>query len=84
MTNIPRYPIYYAYSIYKVATLPKGVLEGKPARDQGKEEFKELISLVKNGLELPIPISTRPLEEAATALAELQSGKIVGRMILKP
>ena len=48
------------------------------------EEFKELISLVKNGLELPIPISTRPLEEAATALAELQSGKIVGRMILKP
>ena len=48
------------------------------------EEFKELVSLVRNGLNLPIPISTRPLEDAASALSDLQTGKIVGRMVLKP
>lgn len=48
------------------------------------EEFKELVSLVQDGLNIPIPISTKPLEDAATALSELQSGKIIGRMVLKP
>ena len=48
------------------------------------EEFKELVTLVRNGLNLPIPISTRPLEDAASALSDLQTGKIVGRMVLKP
>jgi len=47
-------------------------------------EFQELISLVRNDLDLSIPISTRPLEEASGALEDLRQGKIVGRVVLKP
>jgi alcohol dehydrogenase, propanol-preferring len=42
------------------------------------------VKLVQVGLALPIPISTRPLDQAAQALADLQSGKILGRVVLRP
>ena len=48
------------------------------------EEFRALVKLVQGGLALPIPISTRPLDQAAQALADLQSGKILGRVVLRP
>ena len=47
-------------------------------------EFHELIALVRNDMDLSIPISTRPLEEAGGALEDLRQGKIVGRVVLKP
>ena len=47
-------------------------------------EFRELIALVRDGMEMAIPISTRPLEEASGALEDLRQGKIVGRVVLKP
>ena len=48
------------------------------------KEFNELIGLVKNGVKLPIPIMQRPLEEASIALDELESGKVIGRIVLIP
>ena len=47
-------------------------------------EFRELVALAKGGLEMPIPINPRPLEEASQALAELRAGEVVGRIVLKP
>ena len=46
-------------------------------------EFRTLVSLVGNDMDLSVPISTRPLEEAGSALEHLQQGKIVGRVVLK-
>jgi hypothetical protein len=37
------------YAIYKIATAPGNLLESKPNRDQGKEEFKELDQLIADG-----------------------------------
>ena len=48
------------------------------------KEFNELIGLVKNGEKLPIPIRQWPLEAASIALDELESGKVVGRIVLIP
>ena len=48
------------------------------------EEFCELVGLVQNGIDLSIPITNRPLDEAADALEDLQSGKVAGRLVLKP
>ncbi len=48
------------------------------------EEFRELVGLVQNGMDLSIPITNRPLDEAADALEDLQSGKVAGRLVLKP
>jgi D-arabinose 1-dehydrogenase-like Zn-dependent alcohol dehydrogenase len=35
-------------------------------------------------MDLSIPITNRPLDEAADALEDLQSGKVAGRLVLKP
>lgn len=48
------------------------------------DEFRELVALAQSGVDLSIPVTTRPLEAAAETLAELKNGKIVGRMILLP
>ena len=45
-------------------------------------ELKELIALAKTGAIKPIPVSTRPLEEASRTLDDLEAGKIVGRVVL--
>ena len=49
------------------------------------EELKELMALVMAGKIPPLPVATRPLEEANSVLEDLQKGgKIVGRVVLKP
>jgi len=48
------------------------------------EEFRELVALVQDGMDLAIPVTNRPLEQAAEALADLQAGNVVGRLVLKP
>ena len=48
------------------------------------EEFRELVELVKSGMDLSIPITNRPLTEAADALRDLKDGTIVGRIVLNP
>lgn len=47
-------------------------------------EFRELVGLVRGGLELPVPLEPRPLEEAGQALEDLRDGKVTGRVVLKP
>ena len=48
-------------------------------------ELTELMELVKAGKVPPLPVATRPLEEATGALEDLQQGgKIVGRVVLQP
>ena len=49
------------------------------------EELKELMALVMAGKIPPLPVATRPLNEATSVLEELQQGgKIVGRVVLTP
>lgn len=47
-------------------------------------EFRELVGLVKNGLKLPLPIDVRRLCDANEALSDLQDGKVIGRVVLRP
>ncbi len=45
-------------------------------------ELAELLALVNQKGLPPVPISTRPLDEVATALADLRAGRVVGRVVL--
>ena len=47
------------------------------------EDLREVLALVRVGKVPPIPIETRPAEEASTALSDLKSGgKVRGRVVL--
>ena len=48
------------------------------------EETQEVIDLVRGSSVPPVPVTTRPLDEANEALEELQSGGVVGRTVLVP
>ena len=45
-------------------------------------ELRELVDLVREGRMKPIPVATRPMEEADQTLKDLEAGKIVGRVVL--
>ena len=47
-------------------------------------EMRELLDLARRDKSAPLPIATRPLAEANRALADLKSGKVVGRVVLTP
>ena len=42
------------------------------------------LALAKEGAILPIPIESRPLEQANSALDDLRDGNVTGRIVLKP
>ena len=47
------------------------------------DDLKELLALGKAGKVPPIPIETRPRDQASAALSELKSGgKVRGRVVL--
>jgi len=48
------------------------------------EEAREMIALVQSGAISPIPIETRPLDQASATLDDLRAGKISGRVVLQP
>ena len=48
------------------------------------EECKELVEMVKSGLDIKIPIRTLPLEKANQAIEDLRNGDVVGRTVLIP
>lgn len=49
------------------------------------KELEELMALVMAGKITPLPVTTRPLEEATSVLEDLQQGgKVVGRTVLRP
>jgi D-arabinose 1-dehydrogenase-like Zn-dependent alcohol dehydrogenase len=45
-------------------------------------EMAELLALVHAKGLPPVPITTRPLDEVGTALADLRAGRVVGRVVL--
>jgi D-arabinose 1-dehydrogenase-like Zn-dependent alcohol dehydrogenase len=47
-------------------------------------ELKELLELVKRTGLPTLPVATRPLPQADSALGELRSGKVIGRLVLTP
>jgi D-arabinose 1-dehydrogenase-like Zn-dependent alcohol dehydrogenase len=47
-------------------------------------ETREMMELVRAGKIKPIPIETRPLNQADATLNQLREGKIVGRVVLTP
>jgi len=47
-------------------------------------EMKELLELVNRTGVPPVPLKTRPLEDANAALTDLKAGKVVGRVVLTP
>jgi D-arabinose 1-dehydrogenase-like Zn-dependent alcohol dehydrogenase len=47
-------------------------------------EAKAMLALVREGKVQPIPVTTRPLSEAQTAMDDLRAGKTVGRTVLVP
>ena len=47
------------------------------------EDLRELLALVQAGKVPPIPIETRPADQASAALSDLKSGgKVRGRVVL--
>jgi D-arabinose 1-dehydrogenase-like Zn-dependent alcohol dehydrogenase len=47
-------------------------------------EFAEMMALVRAGAVPPIPIETRPLDDAGRSLDDLRAGRVVGRVVLVP
>ena len=43
-----------------------------------------MMELVRAGKIAPIPVETRPLDQAERTLNQLREGTIVGRVVLKP
>jgi D-arabinose 1-dehydrogenase-like Zn-dependent alcohol dehydrogenase len=47
-------------------------------------ETMEMMELVKSGKISPIPVETRPMDQANRTLDQLREGSIVGRVVLQP
>ncbi len=47
-------------------------------------DIGELIDLVKRTGVPPVPLATRPLDDVNAVLADLRSGKVIGRVVLTP
>jgi propanol-preferring alcohol dehydrogenase len=47
-------------------------------------QLQSLIALAKAGKLTPLPIEVRPLDQAEAALRDLEDGKVVGRVMLRP
>lgn len=45
-------------------------------------EMAELLALVNQKGLPPVPVTTRPLDDVSTALADLRAGRVVGRVVL--
>ena len=48
------------------------------------DQAKAMLELVKSGAVEPIPLQERPLSQANQALNDLRTGKVLGRVVLKP
>jgi D-arabinose 1-dehydrogenase-like Zn-dependent alcohol dehydrogenase len=48
------------------------------------DDLKELLALVQAGRVPPIPVETRPADQASAALSDLKSGgRVQGRVVLR-
>ncbi len=48
------------------------------------DELREILDLARQGKVTPIPVTTRPLDDAPQAIQDLREGKVLGRVVLKP
>jgi D-arabinose 1-dehydrogenase-like Zn-dependent alcohol dehydrogenase len=48
------------------------------------QEAREMLDLVKAGKVAPIPVETRPLDQASRSLDDLRAGRVVGRVVVTP
>ncbi len=48
------------------------------------KEMAELMELVGGGAVKPLPVATRPLDQAGQTLEDLEAGRIVGRVVPTP
>ena len=67
-----------------LATLPLRAMTVQGSYVGSLRELTELMALVRNSDIAPIPISTRGLDQAQNALADLEHGRITGRTVLQP
>jgi propanol-preferring alcohol dehydrogenase len=70
-------------------TLALPVIPLRPLTIQGSyvgtlAELRELVALAREKGMAPIPVTTRPLDEANEALQALHEGRVIGRTILVP
>ena len=47
-------------------------------------EMRELVALAAKGEAEPVPVETRPLDQAQASLDDLVAGRVVGRVVLTP
>jgi D-arabinose 1-dehydrogenase-like Zn-dependent alcohol dehydrogenase len=47
------------------------------------DEMHEMIALVRRGRVAPVPVESRPLDQASRALADLRDGDVTGRIVLR-
>ncbi|MEZ5817007.1 MAG: alcohol dehydrogenase [Hyphomicrobiaceae bacterium] len=71
------------------ASLPVPMIPLKNATVMGSyvgnlDDMRELMALAQSGKVPGLPIATRPLADANEVLSSLASGKIVGRVVLRP
>lgn len=62
--------------------LPQKALTVRGSYVGSCRDLRELIDLVRTGKVKPIPVATRPLDQADATLRDLAEGKIVGRVVL--
>lgn len=48
------------------------------------DDMRDLMAMVRDGKVKPLPVATRPLDEADATLRDLAAGEIVGRVVLTP
>ena len=48
------------------------------------KQFSTMMELVRDGKISPIPIETRPLDDAEKSLQDLRNGRLIGRVVLQP
>ena len=62
--------------------LPQKALTVRGCHVGSSGQLRDLIALVRTGKVREIPVETRPLSEVARALADLEAGKVTGRIVL--
>lgn len=69
---------------FSVALLPLKSLTLQGSYVGSLSDMRELMALVTAGKVQPLPIATRPLDQADQTVQDLAKGKIVGRVVLTP
>ena len=64
--------------------LPQKAMTVRGSHVGNSGHLRILIDMYRQGKLKPIPVETRPLDQVNEAIAELESGKVLGRIVLEP